>query len=269
MSEELGFLCVEDACGVRARYHVRSERALSAVTRFVLPIRSGSRIVVNQRRVDVRVEALEPWEPATLLGSGSRPREVYEAEFALDLLEGENDIVVEYAQPLGLIEKSRGHFTSSRFAFSFGYELWPLREWELDDAFTLKLGVEYRAAAGWLDWIRTPAPVVECVGSARSPAQAESSPTRFKRAWTRGRDRYAAEFGSDFPELLECTISSRRANQVGRSRLQRAPIEIPSFARTTHTVVARDGWIRAALGRSVPSHGRAATLRLSYRVLAR
>ena len=40
-----------------------------------------------------------------------------------------------------MTETHYGYFTRSRFASGFGYELWPLKEWNLAEDFTLNVDV--------------------------------------------------------------------------------------------------------------------------------
>jgi len=76
----------------------------------------------------------------------------YKVSFAGELRAGLNTINVRYVQPMSVDERIGGFypfFMTSTFASYFSYDLSPLREWVIDDAFTMKVRISFKDDTGW------------------------------------------------------------------------------------------------------------------------
>ena len=143
------------------------------------------------------------------------PQPLFQAVFEARIVAGVNRIEVKYEQPLGLDETQHGYFTSSEFAFTFGYELWPLEEWRRSDTFALSTSISVPRERSWLDLIREPDPRVTCVGASRD--RRERTSLDLRRRLGDESDTYTIE-QRDFPDTLQCSIESDAATAAGRAR---------------------------------------------------
>jgi len=131
---------------ITAVYHINAESSSSCTFTFILPQDSAVRAQINAADLSVTKTALH-----TDVENGQFSvfdRSLYSASFNGLLLKGENSITIKYRQRANVQETSYGYFTRSRFATSVSYELWPLKEWMLSDAFTLTVNVRVKDYSG-------------------------------------------------------------------------------------------------------------------------
>ena len=134
-----------------ATYWVMAQNAMPAGFDFILTV---ERPVVASINGDLAVSGA-PIMLKELSGKGwSVPVDSrYKVSFSGGLRAGLNTINVQYVQPMGVDESFSGiypFFMTSRFASHFSYDLSPLREWVIDDAFTMKVRISFKDNTGWL-----------------------------------------------------------------------------------------------------------------------
>jgi len=222
-SEQLEFDCADRFCRVKATYAFTSEGAANAKLRFVLPSSTPVQVKVNRVSVPAWLETLPPSVPMSDSGSVLELQPSFEAVFDAHIAPGRNRIEVSYDQPLGLREKQRGYFTESSYAFTFRYELWPLKEWTRAEKFLLSTTITVPREKKALDFMLSPDPRVKCVGASRD--RRSRSPVRFRRALEDESDTYAVKL-RNFPDTLECSIKGAAPTAAGRAKYDasRAPL---------------------------------------------
>jgi hypothetical protein len=137
-SETLNVACNYIDCKVQATYHITSDADSDLEFTFIMPSLLPVQAHIAGRVIDATVEQdlQKAWTNETHpLASKSIP--LYKATFSATVHVGNNHIVVSYVQPLSILEREYGYFTSSRSIERFVYVLSPLKEWQLADNFTL------------------------------------------------------------------------------------------------------------------------------------
>jgi hypothetical protein len=199
--ETLQFSCTASRCVVVAIYRISSPVEVDFATEFIMPAPSPLTYRVNSaagRSIPAPIPEEEVPDNLQLTLGWARAGkvELYKAPITGTLEAGANRIELHYEQPLGSYEASYGYFKESRYLHSFGYELWPLRQWQLGPDFALEVRVSMTSPeGGW--WERTfgPKEGLRCGGplSGASPAQRGGEHLVWKRT-----------YGAAFPERLVC-----------------------------------------------------------------
>ncbi len=140
---ELSLQCRQD-CAVTVHYQIASSMDCAANLTFILSDPDPIRASVNG--VPVPVSTTAPFTPDHERPTRrDQPRleysdDLYRASFPARLRTGDNQVTVSYRQQYGTDEKEfSGYFSGWRQLREIRYELWPLREWRLDDSFTLSV----------------------------------------------------------------------------------------------------------------------------------
>jgi hypothetical protein len=209
LGEELRFVCGPASCRVAARYRIRAARAQRLQLEFILPtsgkvtVRHGARAFeVAARQAGEVPEAMQ-----TMWFSPLPP--LFKALFEVDFSLGDNELTVEYAQPLGEREIGHSYFSDGEMVKRWTYELWPLGEWRREKAMEIHISIDVpRKAPSW--WQRTfstyDALVCTVVPSQRAD---EAVPVRILQRRTRQQGqhlRYELQLSAepDVPQRLIC-----------------------------------------------------------------
>lgn len=154
IGEDLRFYCQPNACRVTATYRIHVQAARRISTALILPAQKS----VTVRHVDTvftvaAVLAPEiPWPEHPYWGE--LPPALYRAAFDVELVPGENQLMVEYVQPLGVQERGHSYFRDGTRVKLLTYELWPLGEWKRKSGMQIRIVVDVprRPPSRWKRW---------------------------------------------------------------------------------------------------------------------
>jgi hypothetical protein len=148
--EELTFDCGRQFCKVKAAYWLDAKNAFSTELSFITPNEVGVKAQVNQQVVESNTKPLQITRTQERRLQKEFPnnaddlRKLHQASFPAQLNAGENQVEVEYSQPLYEFEADYGYFKKSRFLSAMRYEVWPLQEWKLAEDFTLTVQATFQ-----------------------------------------------------------------------------------------------------------------------------
>lgn len=171
LKEDLVFICdktfegdgdlskiKEQSCNVEATYFIQSNTNVAHTLEFVLPSEKPVSIFVNDSSIEntnSKVLQLTDIEKEGYRLSDlcrycdENINQLYTVPFSAKFQTGSNTIRVTYKQPLSTSEIGYGYFQSSKWMHSFGYELWPLKEWKLDANFEMKIKFTTEVGGVW------------------------------------------------------------------------------------------------------------------------
>ena len=133
----------------------------------------------------------------------SEPAKLYAAPFISEVRKGSNQIIVSYRSPMNVYETEYGYFAKSRWVSSFRYELWPLNEWKLADAFILELNVSIKQKKP--DWFFDIFSNPSIIQIKEQKLKESEPPAKLKNTKCRQEtERYFCEvkFGKSFPDTV-------------------------------------------------------------------
>lgn len=138
--ETLDIDCDYVRCFVEATYYIESEKSAELAFVFIMPDNTpvAARVAGEPRPAKVTRDGTQTWETRYGWPRGTQ-LPLYQAAFTGKVNAGENTIVIQYSQPMTILERAYGYFTDSRSIEQFTYQLGPLKEWQLADSFSLEV----------------------------------------------------------------------------------------------------------------------------------
>lgn len=134
-----------------ATYQIFSTSETDASFDFILTVNQPAKASINGI-ASVVSTPIELNKPKPRRSFGDTIDSSYRVSFSGHLKKGINTINVNYSQPMSVDERIGGiypFFITSYFTSAFSYDLSPLREWKLDDAFTMDIRITFKDDSGW------------------------------------------------------------------------------------------------------------------------
>lgn len=134
-----------------ATYQVFSTTETDANFDFILTVNQPAKASINGIASTVSTP-IEINKPKPRRNFGDTIDSSYRVSFSGHLKKGINTLNVNYSQPMSVHERTGGiypFFITSYFTSAFSYDLSPLREWKLDDAFTMDIRITFKDDSGW------------------------------------------------------------------------------------------------------------------------
>lgn len=193
--ETLDIDCDYVRCFVEANYYIVSETAAELAFVFIMPSNTpvAARVAGEPRPAKVTRDGSQTWETRYGWPRGTQ-LPLYQAAFTGKVNAGENTIVIQYSQPLTILERAYGYFTDSRSIEQFTYQLGPLKEWQLADDFSLEVRFSSLRKRPDRDggWSLFRSRDVDCM----QPEQTIEKDSEYLTL--------TKTFGKDFPDTLVC-----------------------------------------------------------------
>jgi hypothetical protein len=215
-------------CNVMLNYYVVSKDSMNIALEFISPSRDNLEIFINEENVNaIHQEKLSITnKEGELMGFNNwhnRPvPPLYRISFEGNVENGkENIITIKYKQLMGAFETGYGYCSEGRWISKFSYELWPLKEWSLDDNFELTVAISVIHEDKGLFSRSFSNKNISCLCSsikqqylydlfkyrprypAYDPDFSDVKPDLYKKD---GRLYYRTRFNKKFPDRLECTL---------------------------------------------------------------
>lgn len=192
-------------CKVNANYYISVTKAGDYSFEFVLP--TNSQVLVSSN------SALPAEFTPTILEEVKaekwphRDHNLYKCNFTATLKEGENTLLVQYSQPMNTKEVNYGYMTKSEWRTEFGYELWPLKEWQKGNNFSIKVQYSFQNERSTIERMfgsDTKASLFRQDKDGQNTKLIES-----KLDWDPNL-QVTTDFGKDFPDVLLIKAGSQK-----------------------------------------------------------
>lgn len=215
-------------CNVMLNYYVVSKESMNIALEFISPSRDNLEIFINEENVHATGEeklSISNKEEEMMDFNNWHNRPVpplYRISFEGNVEKGkENVITIKYKQLMGAFETGHGYCSEGRWISKFSYELWPLKEWTLDDTFELTVVISVIHENKGLFSRSFSSKNVSCScrtikeqylynvfkykprSLAQEPNFSEVKPDLYKKD---DRLYYRTRFNNTFPDRLECML---------------------------------------------------------------